>query len=216
MAIFKAVKQFLQHFFPATEPHNNPQNTPTMQFLIVGLGNIGTEYEKTRHNIGFEVLDHAAKQQNASWSLERHAHKTQFSHKSHTYHLIKPTTFMNLSGKAVRYWLQQLKIDQSNMLVIVDDLALDLGKLRIRAQGSNGGHNGLKSIDECLNSQQYARFRFGIGNDFHKGKQVQFVLGKWSEDEWATLQTPIEKASEAIIQFGTIGLERTMNFYNTK
>ena len=141
-----------------------------MQFLIVGLGNIGSEYEHTRHNIGFEVMDFLAKQQNVSWLLERHAHKTQFNHKGHTFHLLKPTTYMNLSGKAVRYWLQELKLKQDNLLVVLDDLALDLGKIRLRAKGSDGGHNGLKSITELLGNNAYPRLRFGIGNNFHSGK----------------------------------------------
>lgn len=187
-----------------------------MQFLIVGLGNIGSEYEHTRHNIGFEVMDFLAKQQNVSWLLERHAHKTQFNHKGHTFHLLKPTTYMNLSGKAVRYWLQELKLKQDNLLVVLDDLALDLGKIRLRSKGSDGGHNGLKSITELLGNNAYPRLRFGIGSNFHSGKQVQFVLGKWTNNEWAELQIPIEQAANACLDFGLIGIERTMNVINTK
>lgn len=187
-----------------------------MQFLIVGLGNIGSDYEHTRHNIGFEVCDFLARQHGANWANERYAYKTQLNHKGHTYHLLKPTTYMNLSGKAVRYWLGQLRLTPDQLLVIVDDLALDLGKIRLRAKGSDGGHNGLKNITELLGNANYPRLRFGIGSDFHAGKQVQFVLGKWSNDEWAALQTPIEQAADACLSFGSIGLERTMNFFNVK
>ena len=185
-------------------------------FLIVGLGNIGSEYEHTRHNIGFDILDHLAQAHNCRFNLDRHAFYTSFSHKGKTFHLIKPTTYMNLSGKAARYWLQQLKLEASQMLVVLDDKDLPFGKLRLRAKGSDGSHNGLKSISELLQHNNYARLRFGIGNDFGRGKQVDFVLGKWNKDEAADLGNHIPKAAESIIHFGTMGIEKAMNLFNTK
>lgn len=185
-------------------------------FLIAGLGNIGSEYEHTRHNIGFDILDTLAQQHNCKFELDRHAYRSQFTHKGKTFHLIKPTTYMNLSGKALRYWMQQLKIEVAQLLVVLDDKDLPFGKLRLRTKGSDGSHNGLKSITETLTHKHYARLRFGIGSDFGRGKQVQFVLGKWTTDEYAELSTHIEKATDAIIHFGTIGIERTMNLFNTK
>lgn len=185
-------------------------------FLIAGLGNIGSDYAHTRHNIGFDILDHLAKQQDACFDLDRHAYYCRFGHKGKTFHLIKPTTYMNLSGKAVRYWMQQLNISTPQVLVVLDDKDLPFGKLRLRAKGSDGSHNGLKSISEILQNNQYARLRFGIGSDFGRGKQVQFVLGKWSNDEAAELPNHVEKAAEAILNFGLMGIERTMNLCNQK
>jgi len=186
------------------------------KFLIVGLGNIGSEYKNTRHNIGFDVLDFLAKEEGVSFSEGRLADMAQLKIKGKPIVLIKPTTYMNLSGKAVNYWLQQEKISLENLLVIVDELALPLGKLRINPKGSDGGHNGLKNIQETLNTTNYNRLRFGIGNQFSKGKQVDFVLGKWSDEEQKLLQERIKIASDAIKSFAFIGLERTMNSFNTK
>jgi len=186
------------------------------KFLIVGLGNIGSEYKNTRHNIGFDVLDFLAKEEGVSFSEGRLADMAQLKIKGKPIVLIKPTTYMNLSGKAVNYWLQQEKISLENLLVIVDELALPLGKLRINPKGSDGGHNGLKNIQETLNTTNYNRLRFGIGNQFSKGKQVDFVLGKWSDEEQKLLQERIKIATDAIKSFAFIGLERTMNSFNTK
>jgi len=186
------------------------------KFLIVGLGNIGSEYKNTRHNIGFDVLDFLAKEEGVSFSEGRLADVAQLKIKGKPIVLIKPTTYMNLSGKAVNYWLQQEKINLENLLVIVDELALPLGKLRINPKGSDGGHNGLRNIQETLNTTNYNRLRFGIGNQFSKGKQVDFVLGKWTDEEQKQLQERIKIASDAIKSFAFIGLERTMNSFNTK
>lgn len=187
-----------------------------MNYLIAGLGNIGAEYDETRHNIGFEVVEKLAKDFEVDWELERHAHKTYFRYKGRGFHLIKPTTFMNLSGKAVKFWLQNLKIDQSRLLVVVDDLDLDFGKVRLRLKGNPGGHNGLKDIDSSLGNQKYARLRFGIGDNYPKGKQVEFVLGKWSDKEYGDLGPLIKNASEACVSFATIGAKRTMESFNRK
>lgn len=187
-----------------------------MKYLIAGLGNIGAEYENTRHNIGFKVLDKLAKQESLSFKTERLASVAEYKFKGRTFILIKPTTYMNLSGNAVRYWLTTQKIQPENLLVITDDIALPFGKIRIRAKGSAGGHNGLKNISEVLASENYPRLRFGVGSKFSKGRQVDYVLGKWDTEEEKTLDERIDLVVEAIKSFGTIGLERTMNIYNSK
>lgn len=187
-----------------------------MNYLIAGLGNIGEEYVETRHNIGFEVVERLAKDFEVDWESERLAYKTYFRYKGRGFHLIKPTTFMNLSGKAVKYWLTKLKIKQEQLLVIMDDLALPYGKIRLRLKGSDAGHNGLKNIDLLLGNNKYARLRFGIGDNFSRGKQIQYVLGKWTNDEFADLPPLIEKASEAIVSFATIGSKKTMEVFNQK
>lgn len=187
---------------------------PDMKFLLVGLGNIGPEYAETRHNIGFMVLDELAGKHNAQFELGRHAFITELRHKGKSFTLIKPTTYMNLSGKAIAHHLTALKIPAANMLVITDDLALPLGKLRMRAKGSAGGHNGLKHIEETLGTNEYARLRFGVGDQFPKGRQVDYVLSPFSEEEQKQLPAIIEKATDMCLSFGTIGLERTMNYYN--
>lgn len=186
------------------------------KFLIVGLGNIGSEYAKTRHNIGFDVVDYLASEAKVGFSTDRLADVAQFKIKGKPIVLIKPSTYMNLSGKAVNYWLQQEKVEMENLLVIVDELALPLGKLRINPKGSDGGHNGLKSIQEVLNTSNYNRLRFGIGNEFSKGKQADFVLGKWTEEEQKLVDERIKVAAEAIKSFAFIGLSRTMNAFNSK
>lgn len=186
-----------------------------MKFLLIGLGNIGEEYNHTRHNIGFDILDELAKNLEIKFQLDRHAFYAHGKFKGKNLHLIKPTTFMNLSGKAVNYWMNDLKISQENIFVITDDLALPFGKIRIRKNGSDGGHNGLKNIIEILGNNNFARLRFGIGNEFHRGKQVDFVLSKWNKEEQKELPEKINKATEAIKSFTTIGIERTMNVYNT-
>jgi peptidyl-tRNA hydrolase, PTH1 family len=185
-----------------------------MKYLIVGLGNIGPEYELTRHNIGFLVLDHLAEKEGARFELTKLAQKTEIKHKGRTIHLIKPTTYMNLSGKAMNYWMNDLKIEKANILVIVDDIALPFGKLRMRTKGSAAGHNGLKNIEQITGGQDYARIKFGIGDDFGKGGQVNYVLSRFTQKEFDDLPSYMEKAVEMILSFCTQGAERTMNQYN--
>lgn len=187
-----------------------------MKYLIAGLGNIGSEYSNTRHNIGFMVLDALAKASNISFNDARYGSVAEVKHKGRTFILLKPSTYMNLSGKALSYWLQKEKIPLENLLVIVDDIALPLCTLRLRAAGSDGGHNGLKSIDEVLGTKDYARLRFGIGGDFPKGYQVDYVLGQWTDEETKQLPESMKAASDIIFSFGTIGIERTMNFFNKR
>ncbi len=185
-----------------------------MKFLIVGLGNIGTEYDATRHNIGFDVADAFVIRHGGSFSLDRHAFKAECKWKGKTFIVIKPTTYMNLSGKAMKYWLDKEKIAIENSLVILDDLALPLESLRLRGAGSAAGHNGLKNIELMLQTNEYPRLRFGIGNQYPKGGQVDFVLGKWKPSEMPIVKEKILKSVEAIESFAAIGLANTMNTYN--
>lgn len=185
-----------------------------MKFLIVGLGNIGAEYQHTRHNIGFDVADALAAKHSAPFNNDRLAEVTAIRWKGRIMVVIKPTTYMNLSGKAVKYWMDKEKIAAENMMVIVDELALPLETIRIRPGGSDAGHNGLKSIQESIATNQYPRLRFGIGNDFPKGRQVDYVLGKWSAKEEPVVLQKIGKCVEIIESFVSIGLPRTMNNYN--
>ncbi len=185
-----------------------------MKFLIFGLGNIGPEYNNTRHNIGFEVIDAIASSLEMQFNLNRHAMTAEGRIKNKEIVLIKPTTFMNLSGKAVQHYISQYKTDLENILVVTDDLALETGTIRIRTKGSHGGHNGLRSIEETMMTQNYPRLRFGIGNNFHKSKQIDFVLGKWNTDEQILVNEKIIKATEAIKMFVLEGAGRAMTFYN--
>jgi peptidyl-tRNA hydrolase, PTH1 family len=187
-----------------------------MKYLIAGLGNIGDEYSNTRHNIGFIIADAIAQAFKATFSTGRYASVAEFSYKGRQMVLIKPNTYMNLSGKAVRYWLTKEKIVPENCLVIVDDLALPLGTLRLRKQGSDGGHNGLISIIEELGTTAFPRLRVGIGNDFAKGYQVEYVLSRWTSEEEKILIPKVEKTVDLVKSFVTIGTERTMNLFNTK
>jgi PTH1 family peptidyl-tRNA hydrolase len=187
-----------------------------MKYLIVGLGNIGSEYEETRHNIGFKVLDDLAKQEDLSFENLRYGAVSNYKFKGKSLVLLKPSTYMNLSGKAIRYWLQQEKIKLENLLVIVDDLALPFGAIRMRQKGSDAGHNGLKNIQEILGHNNYARIRFGIGDNYSRGKQIDYVLGRWSDDELAALPENIDVAINMIKGFVTIGAARTMSAYNKK
>ena len=187
-----------------------------MKYLIVGLGNIGDEYANTRHNIGFIVADALVQACKGNFETGRLADVAKVSVKGRTLVVIKPSTYMNLSGKSVRYWMQKEEIPIGNVLVIVDDLALPLGSLRLREKGSDGGHNGLISINELLESTNYARLRMGIGNNFAKGYQVDYVLGRWTAEEEKVLVPEIERAVEIIKSFVLIGVERTMNFFNKK
>jgi len=187
-----------------------------MKYLIAGLGNIGAEYKNTRHNIGFQILDALSGASNISFNDKRYGFIAEYKYKARTFILLKPTTYMNLSGRAVAYWLQKEDIEISNLLVLVDDLALPFGTLRVRSKGGAGGHNGLENINQVLGRNDYARLRFGIGDNFHKGFQVDYVLGEWSKEEAKELPVKIETGIEIIQSFGTIGTERTMNFYNKK
>lgn len=187
-----------------------------MKYLIVGLGNIGDEYADTRHNIGFMMLDAFADAQGATWADKRYGFVAKCRVKNAEMVLLKPSTYMNLSGNAVRYWLQQEKIPIENMLVLVDDLNLPFGTIRIRKQGSNGGHNGLGNIQSVLGTENYARVRFGIGNNFSRGAQCNFVLGKWTDEEQKLLPERLKVTSEIIPSFCLQGIDRTMNLYNGK
>jgi PTH1 family peptidyl-tRNA hydrolase len=185
-----------------------------MKYLIAGLGNIGSEYELTRHNAGFLVLDRLADLRQTTFTLNRHAYKTAIRYKGRSIHLIKPTTYMNLSGKAISYWMKELNVDLSGLLVVVDDVALPFGKLRMRPRGSTAGHNGLKSIEETLGHNQYARLRFGIGNNFPKGHQVDYVLGRFTPEELNQIGPVLDKACQMILTFCTEGIEKAMSLYN--
>ena len=187
-----------------------------MKYLIVGLGNIGDEYRETRHNIGFMVLDALAKASNIVFKDGRYGATTTLSVKGRQLILLKPSTYMNLSGNAVRYWMQQEKIPLENVLVVVDDLALPFGSLRLKGKGSDAGHNGLKHIAATLGTQNYTRLRFGIGNDFPKGAQVDYVLGNFDEEDRKQMPERLELAGEIIKSFCLAGLNLTMNQYNNK
>lgn len=187
-----------------------------MKYLIVGLGNPGSKYTETRHNIGFKVVEAVAKELEGTFRSDKHGDVAEVKYKGRTLVLIKPTTFMNLSGKAVNYWLQTEKIPASNLLVVTDDIALPFGILRMKGKGSDGGHNGLKDIQEVLSSQEYARLRFGVGNDFKRGQQADYVLGEWSDDEKEKLGERIHTATQFVYGFVTIGLGLTMTNWNNK
>ncbi len=186
-----------------------------MKYLIIGLGNIGSEYKNTRHNVGFMAVDKMAASKGVTFETKRYADITHFKHKGRTIYLIKPSTYMNLSGKALRHWLTELKINIENSLVIVDDLALPLETLRMRKKGSDAGHNGLKNIQDLLQTQKYPRLRVGIGDAFSKGKQIDFVLGKFDKNESAALPLILDKIEEMTLAFCTIGIDRTMSQFNS-
>lgn len=185
-----------------------------MNYLIVGLGNIGPEYLFTRHNIGFMALDYLSKQKEISFSNDRLGSIANFRLKGHQIHLLKPNTFMNLSGKAVNYWCQQLKIERENLLILTDDIALPFETIRLKPKGSAGGHNGLKSIEASLNTQEYARLRIGVGSEFSKGRQVDYVLGNFTEKEFEIIPSILERTNTIIENFCLEGLQKTMNKYN--
>ena len=184
------------------------------KFLIIGLGNIGAEYVLTRHNIGFMVLDRIAAKKELVFEPNRYASKTMFKHKGREFHLIKPSTYMNLSGKAVRFWMNELKIPISNILVITDEVALPFSKQRLKPSGSNGGHNGLGNIQELLDTKVYPRLRFGIGNEYPKGGQIDYVLGEFSDEQMENMISHLDRAGDIILSFGMQGIQRTMNEYN--
>ena len=201
------------------EVHDHQKNNTkrmSNKFLIVGLGNIGAEYVNTRHNIGFKVLDYLAKKEKLDFQTVKLGSLAEYKFKGRSFFLLKPNTYMNLSGKAVQYWMEKENIPLENIFVITDDLNLPFGTIRIKPKGSDGGHNGLKNINLVLNTNQYTRFRFGISDEFKKGKQVDYVLGEWNSAENEALTERLELASEVIKSFGTAGLENTMTTYNGK
>lgn len=201
------------------EVHEHQKNNikkVSNKFLIVGLGNIGAEYVNTRHNIGFKIVDFLAKKEGINFETVKLGALAEYKLKGRTFLLLKPNTYMNLSGKAVKYWMDKENIPLENVLIITDDLNLSFGKIRIRKKGSDGGHNGLKSIHATLNTTDYTRFRFGISDEFKKGKQIDYVLGEWDAEEKAALPERLELASEIIKSFGTAGLENTMTAFNGK
>ena len=198
---------------------NKKEETPEelmKKFLVVGLGNIGPKYHNTRHNIGFKVLDALAKQEELSFETKKLGDLTTYKHKGRTLILLKPNTYMNLSGKAVRYWMEKEKILQENLLVITDDINIPFGTIRLKAKGSAGGHNGLKDIEAQLKTSKYSRFRFGVGAEFNKGRQVDYVLGEWNTEEESAMPERIEKSIALIKSFATAGLSNTMNTFNGK
>ncbi len=186
------------------------------KFLIIGLGNIGQEYENTRHNIGFKVLDYLAKQENLTFQTQKLGDIAEYTIKGRKLILLKPSTYMNLSGKAVKYWMEKENVEKENVLIITDDLNLPFGAVRIKAKGSDGGHNGLKNIQMVLNSVEYPRFRFGISDQFKKGQQVDYVLGEWDDEEKSKLPERLDLAIKAIQSFALAGLNNTMNEFNGK
>ncbi len=186
------------------------------KFLIVGLGNIGEKYENTRHNIGFKILDYFADQEDLTFESEKLGAMSTYKLKGRTFIFLKPSTFMNLSGKAVLYWLNKEKIPLENLLVITDDLNLPFGSIRLKTKGSDGGHNGLRDIQDKLNTTKYNRFRFGISDTFSKGRQIDYVLGEWSNEENEKLSERLDKSVELIKSFALAGVNNTMNIFNGK
>ena len=192
------------------------ETDPMKKFLIVGLGNIGEKYANTRHNIGFKVLDALVKKEDLTFETQKLGDLSTYKFKGRTFILLKPSTYMNLSGKAVQYWLTKEKVPLENLLVITDDLNLPFGNIRVKTKGSDGGHNGLKDIQNTLQSTKYNRFRFGISDEFSKGRQVDYVLGEWTDEENEKLSERLEIAVEIIKSFGTAGINNTMNSFNGK
>ena len=202
----------LKSFFQSER--NSPENMK--KYLIVGLGNIGDKYKNTRHNIGFKVLDKLAENKEINFETKRLGDITRFRYKGRTFILLKPNTFMNLSGKAVKYWQKIENIPLENILVITDDLNLPFGTLRLKSKGSAGGHNGLTNINESLETQNYSRLRFGVGSEFNKGKQIDYVLGEWDLEEKDQLIELIDKSAKAITSFALAGVNNTMSEFNGK
>ena len=209
--------KFLYRLFKKQTTSTLINETNSMKkFLIVGLGNIGEKYANTRHNIGFKILDHLAQKETLTFETQKLGDITTYKFKGRTFILLKPSTYMNLSGKAVQYWLTKEKIPLENLLVITDDLNLPFGSIRLKTKGSDGGHNGLKDIQDKLQTNKYNRFRFGISNEFSKGKQVDYVLGDWNEDESLKLPERLNTSIELIKSFGTAGVNNTMKSFNGK
>ena len=208
---------FLQKLFGNNQKNKQPLlegDDAMKKFLIAGLGNIGPKYHNTRHNIGFKMLDFLAEENDLTWESARLGDITVHKKKGRSFLLLKPSTYMNLSGKAVKYWMDQEKIPLENLLVVTDDLNLPFGTLRVKTKGSDGGHNGLRDIQQVLQTTKYPRFRFGISDAFNKGRQVDYVLGEWSPEEEAKLPERLKKGSEIIESFGLAGINNTMNTYN--
>lgn len=204
--------KFFKTFFGTT----NTTELDMKKFLIVGLGNIGSEYDNTRHNIGFKILDTLASKEDITFGSQKLGATSQFRFKGRTFTLLKPSTYMNLSGKSVKYWMTKEKIPLENVLIICDDLNISFGTIRVKGKGSAGGHNGLKDINLQLNTQNYPRFRFGVGDEFSKGRQIDYVLGKWTPDEETKLVERLDKSCELVKSFGTAGLNNTMSEFNGK
>lgn len=202
--------------FNIFKKEHKTDSDPMKKFLIVGLGNIGAEYVNTRHNIGFKAVDHLARKESLEFQTVKLGAMAEYKLKGRTIFLLKPNTYMNLSGKAVKYWMDKENIPASNILVITDDLNLSFGTVRIKPKGSDGGHNGLKSIQQTLNSSDYPRFRFGISDEFKKGKQVDYVLGEWNDEEKLKLPERLDLSAEIIQSFALSGLDNTMNSFNGK
>lgn len=210
-----AMLSFFGRILSKKKPQKEEQD-PMKKFLIVGLGNPGPKYENTRHNIGFRILDYLAQKEEISFTAQKLGDLAQFKFKGRTFILLKPSTYMNLSGKAVNYWLQKEKIALENLLIVTDDLNLAYGTIRLKTKGSDGGHNGLKDIQQTLNTSKYNRFRFGISDEFSKGQQIDYVLGEWGEEEKKEMAERLGKSAELIKSFGTAGVSNTMNSFNGK
>ena len=216
MNILQKILSFLLSSSANTEEKTGHEEPATMKYLIVGLGNIGNEYDGTRHNVGFRVVDALAEAQGATFQDKRYGFICKTRVKNAELLLLKPSTYMNLSGNAVRYWMQQEKIAIENVLIIVDDLSLPVGAIRMKQNGSDAGHNGLKHIAQMLSTQNYNRLKFGIGNDFPRGGQVDFVLGKFSSEDNKAINEKVPVACDAIKAFALSGMQFAMNHYNNK
>ena len=209
--MLKALKALLR-----PKKDRTPEDDPGMNYLVAGLGNIGAEYASTRHNSGFMVLDAWAQASNVSFRTERYGDMAEVSFKGRKFYLLKPSTYMNLSGNAVRYWMGKLKLPLENLIVVCDDINLPFGTVRMRKSGSDGGHNGLKDIENCLESTNWTRIRIGVGNNFSKGGQVDYVIGDFSDEEKKEMPEICDKVIEGIKNFSTNGPDRAMNFLNTR
>jgi PTH1 family peptidyl-tRNA hydrolase len=207
------MSHFIKNLFFASK-NNEKENDIMKKYLIVGLGNIGSEYAETRHNIGFKIVDALAQKEQFQLNTDRLGEVGSFKIKGRTVLCLKPSTYMNLSGKALKYWMEKEKILPENLLVITDDINLPFGTLRVKTKGSNGGHNGLKDIEQTLQTNFYNRFRFGVGADFNKGRQVDYVLGEWNEQEKEALKERLEKSIEIVRSFVLSGIHITMNQFN--
>lgn len=204
---------FIKNLF---NPKTKESQSVMKKYLIVGLGNIGEKYNETRHNIGFKILDYFTKEESISFETQKLGEIATYKFKGRTFILLKPNTYMNLSGKAVKYWITKEKISIENILIICDDLNIPFGSIRLKPKGSAGGHNGLKDINDKLNTQQYSRLRFGVGDTFSKGRQVDYVLGKWNTEECLELPEKLDNIKNSIKSFGLIGVSKTMNEFNKK
>jgi PTH1 family peptidyl-tRNA hydrolase len=207
---------FFNWIFKRKHHNQNYDEINMKKFLIVGLGNIGEKYTDTRHNIGFKILDHFAKKEEVSFVTDKLGDKAEYKLKGRTFIFLKPSTYMNLSGKSIKYWLEKEKVPLENLLVVTDDLNLPFGSIRLKTKGSDGGHNGLKDTQDKLNTTKYNRFRFGISDTFSKGRQVDYVLGKWNDEELEKLPERLDKSVELIKSFVLAGVNNTMNSFNGK